>query len=131
MKKITVHTVNEIDKANELASILFEKYKYDVIVHSTDDIFNIVIKSNNRWDDLLISIEKSEDNFTYLYIWENGKDEADLIASISMYVNSIPIAVPSSYYLVNNSDALYCKVELGKLVDLEDLAEGIHTFFKG
>ena len=130
MKKITIHTVNELDKANELAATLFERYKYDIIVHRTDNILDIATKSNNRWDDILISLEESEDNYTYLYIWENGKDEMDLVASISMYVNTVPVAIPSSYYLVNITDAIYCKIELGKSSSIEDIAEGIHAFFK-
>lgn len=130
MKKITVQTIKDKDKAKTLAEMLCRFYNYDVVVNITDDLFKITNSSNNRWDDVLISLSESEDNYTYLYFWENGEKEMNLAACLSRYVNAVPNPLPSTYFLVNHIDAVFCKIELGKETNVVDIAKGIHTFFE-
>lgn len=130
MRKLTIHPATNIKKAKKLAKILGHEYGYDVAVCTTDDIMQIVNKSNNRWDDILISLNESEDNYTYIYFWENGTKEMDLAACIAMHVNSIPNPIPSTNFLVSHADAIYCNIEIGKETDIKDIAEGIHAFFQ-
>ena len=128
MIKITVHSVNNVRKAHELALILRDTYNHDVAIDVNDNYFNLISASNDRWDNLVISLEESEDNYTYIYFWEDGKDEMNIVGSIAKYVNVIPMPLSNDDYCVKELDALYFKVDLSKNTNLEDIAKGIHSY---
>ena len=128
MKKITVHSINNMRKAHNLAVILRDKYHYNVGINIDDDCYKIISLSNDKWDDVVISIEKSEDNYNYLYIWEEGKEEMKLASNIGKYTNFIPISLPANDFFVNGLDAIYIRLELGKETSVEDIAKGIHSY---
>lgn len=130
MKKITIHTVNDENLANKLRKTFNCLYHYDVVTCITDDAYEVFRESNNRHDDILISISMSEDNYTYLYFWENGINEMQLASCLNKHILVIPNALPSSDFICKNTDAIYMKIELGKGVSPIDVAKGVYEFFE-
>ena len=130
MKKITIHTVEDENLANKLAKTFDCLYHYDVVTCITDDAYEVFKESNNRHDDILISISMSEDNYTYLYFWESGVNEMKLASYLNKHILLIPNALPSSDFISKNADAIYMKIELGKGVSPIDIAKGVYEFFE-
>ena len=130
MKKITIHTVNDEILANKLAKTFDCLYHYDVVTCITDDAYEVFKESNNRHDDILISISMSEDNYTYLYFWESGVNEMKLASYLNKHILLIPNALPSNDFISKNADAIYMRIELGKDVSPIDIAKGVYEFFE-
>lgn len=130
MKKITIHTINDEILANKLAKTFDCLYHYDIVTCITDDAYEVFKESNNRHDDILISISMSEDNYTYLYFWESGVNEMKLASYLNKHIVLIPNALPSSDFISKNTDAIYMKIELGKGVSPIDVAKGVYEFFE-
>lgn len=130
MKKITIHTVEDEILANKLAKTFECLYRYDTVTCITDDAYEVFRESNNRHDDMLISISMSEDNYTYLYFWESGVNEMKLASYLNKHIVIIPNALPSSDFISKNADAIYMKIELGKGVSPIDVAKGVYEFFE-
>jgi len=130
MKKITIHTVNDENLANKLAKTFDCLYHYDTVTCITDDAYEVFKESNNRHDDILISISMSEDNYTYLYFWESGVNEMKLASYLNKHIVIIPNALSSSDFISKNADAIYMRIELGKGVSPIDVAKGVYEFFE-
>ena len=130
MKKITIHTVEDEILANKLAKTFDCLYHYDTVTCITDDAYEVFKESNNRHDDILISINMSEDNYTYLYFWESGVNEMKLASYLNKHILLIPNALPSNDFISKNADAIYMKIELGKGVSPIDIAKGVYEFFE-
>lgn len=130
MKKITIHTVNDEILANKLVKTFDCLYHYNAVTCITDDAYEVFRESNNRHDDMLISISISEDNYTYLYFWESGVNEMKLASYLNKHIVLIPNALPSSDFISKNADAIYMKIELGKGVSPIDVAKGVYEFFE-
>jgi hypothetical protein len=130
MRKITIHTVNDEILANKLVKTFDCLYHYDTVTCITDDAYEVFRESNNRHDDILISISVSEDNYTYLYFWESGVNEMKLASYLNKHILLIPNALPSSDFISKNADAIYMKIELGKGVSPIDIAKGVYEFFE-
>ena len=130
MKKITIHTVEDEILANKLAKTFDCLYHYDTVTCITDDAYEVFKESNNRHDDILISINMSEDNYTYLYFWESGVNEMKLASYLNKHILLIPNALPSNDFISKNADAIYMRIELGKDVSPIDIAKGVYEFFE-
>lgn len=130
MKKITIHTIEDENLANKLAKTFDCLYHYNAITCITDDAYEVFRESNNRHDDILISISMSEDNYTYLYFWESGVNEMKLASYLNKHILLIPNALPSSDFISKNADAIYMRIELGKDVSPIDVAKGVYEFFE-
>ena len=131
MKKITIHTINDESLANRLVKTFDCLYNYNAVTCITDDAYDVFKESNNRHDDILISISMSEDNYTYLYFWENGVNEMKLASYLNKHILVIPNALPTNDYISKNTDAIYMKIEIGRDVSPIDIAKGVYEFLEG
>lgn len=128
MKKIMIYSSKCIDEANELAGILFSKYKYDVSICINKDILTSIRLSNNNIDDLFIKLNNSTDNYTYLSYWEKGKYEKELVDSINEYVSCVNVPVDKSHYPISCLDAEFIDVDISSYSNLGGIARGIYNF---